>query len=485
MSSEDEICDKYNNNKKILILLITSFILLKNHQNIFLDGILIFSFFCNYNKLLAIMKYHNNIPIYILKLSAQYFLIIILIKNNNPFFEFLFFWLPFPKLFKGFFILFFASYLFYREYNNFNRAIREKIFQQCNLINKFFCQKYISHPKNIFSFIIIIIFVKLISFSYNEKLFIRTLNKDQVIRGQKFYIVANLFNNENILNDWTSEMMKLINYLGPENTYVSIFENGDSTDNTPHLLKQFEDDLNKIGVVNKIITDKYVVKGKYERIVFLSMLRNQAMHFLYEIPNLDLDKTKILFFNDIIFTYEDVIRLLNTNDQDYTLTCGLDFYESFYDTWVSWGVDGDTFRRYYPYFANRIGQNRLIDGEDIRVFSCWNGLAIFQGTPFKDRNLLFRWGTQIRASECIILIADMYSNGYGKTILNPNVKFAYEYEYYYKNKYIYPWSKNLITYFYYYFRYFYIPPEYNFGNLKDDFVEYRGFLEYYLGLLKK
>ena len=50
----------------------------------------------------------------------------------------------------------------------------------------------------------------------------------------------------------------------------------------------------------------------------------------------------------------------------------------------------------------------------------------------------------------------MHLMGFQKTLVDPSVKVAYTYEYYYKNHYLYPWTKNLFTYFYYYFKYGFI-----------------------------
>ena len=171
--------------------------------------------------------------------------------------------------------------------------------------------------------------------------------------NRKYYICANLLNNEDILSDWLSQMKLLISYLGTSNVYVSIFENGDSKDSTGAELNKFSDYLNHLNVPNKIVTTKQIVKGDKERIVFLAELRNKAMEFLYEIPNVDYNNTSILFFNDIIFNYADIIKLISTNDGDYDAVCGMDYYESFYDTWVSIGLDGEEFRHYFPFFINK------------------------------------------------------------------------------------------------------------------------------------
>ena len=156
----------------------------------------------------------------------------------------------------------------------------------------------------------------------------------------------------------------------------------------------------------------------------------------------------------------------------------MDYYESFYDTWASIGLDGKQFRRYFPYMYNKEQQDAYINGEPIRTFSCWNGVTVINAKPFEDRNkLFFRTGTKIRQSECTLLHADMYFMGYRKVLVNTQIIVSYTYEYYYKNHYLYPWTKNLFTYFYYYFRYGFYKRNYNLTNLVDENINFDNDLE--------
>ena len=284
-----------------------------------------------------------------------------------------------------------------------------------------------------------------------------------------FYISAVIYNMEPIIQDWISEMKQLIDYLGKDRVIVSIVENGDSKDKTRKYLNYFENYLINNKVINIINTDKKETKEGVDRIRFLAKLRNRSLDFLYRIGDLDFDNTKIIFFNDIIYRYEDILKLLFTNNGNYDTVCAMDYYESFYDTWASIGLDGKQFRRYFPYFYNKEQQDAYINGEVIRTFSCWNGVTVINAKAFEDRDkLFFRTGKKIRQSECTLLHADMYWMGYRKIFVNTQIVVAYTYEYYYKNHYLYPWTKNLITYFYYYFKYGFIKRNYNMTNLIDN-----------------
>lgn len=70
-----------------------------------------------------------------------------------------------------------------------------------------------------------------------------------------------------------------------------------------------------------------------ERITFLANARNKAMAPLQS-PSPDTrlpdyaEYTKVLFLNDVLFTWESAVALLATkrdDDPDYDLACGMDF----------------------------------------------------------------------------------------------------------------------------------------------------------------
>lgn len=367
----------------------------------------------------------------------------ILIKDPNPFYHLLFFYLPFQNFFRGLIIL------------TFNSFILSLILKQDSFLFKGLLKYCFYSLKRLLLLLLTLIIIHFIVYLYNTKYFIYFSTPQYIKENpeQKYYICANLFNNENILEDWIAQMKHLISYIGASNVYVSIIENGDSTDLTAEYLDNFTDYLNEIAVPNKIVTTNEIIKKGKERIVFLALLRNKALEYLYEIPDLNWNSTTIIFFNDIIYNYQDIINLISTNNGDYDAVCGMDYYESFYDTWVSIGLDGEQFRHYYPFFINKAMQDAFINGETMRTFSCWNGVIAIKAKPFENKAIEFRHGIKRRESECTLMNADLYSNGYGKVLVNPNLIVTYEYGYYYKNKYVYPWSKNIVTYFYYYFVY--------------------------------
>ena len=69
-------------------------------------------------------------------------------------------------------------------------------------------------------------------------------------------------------------------------------------------------------ILNKFILAKEVedirknykpfVKGSRLRIEFYSKLRNKCFDYLYELTNVNFNNTIVIFFNDVIFKYEDI-----------------------------------------------------------------------------------------------------------------------------------------------------------------------------------
>ena len=343
----------------------------------------------------------------------------------------------------------------------------------------FYTNYFLNNKRNFIIFIlslIIIIALEVFVFMNRIKIWVHRYNKNITLpiataKNTTFFIAATVHNMEKIIDDYFIEMKKLINYLGKENIIISIMENGDSTDKTREKLYEFMEYLNETEIVNRIIieheiddprkneSDPYSLENNFLsnlRIKYYSELRNRCLDFIYEIPNLNFSNTKVIFFNDIIFEYENIINLLSTNNEDYDAVCGLDFYDCFYDSWVSIDLSGYSLRHDFPFFVNKEGQDLVINHKPVRVMSCWNGVIVFTAEPLKDRKIKFRYELEddreiqyyINSdqqynyeSECTYFHIDLHSLGYTKKFINPEVRVAYEYKYYYLQKMYYPNEK--------------------------------------------
>ena len=370
-------------------------------------------------------------------------------------------------------------------------------------MNKFFLSDFVikfKKLKNILLFISITSIIQFFLFLYRVKFWIIFTPKEKALpiataQNTKFYIAASICNIMPIIDDYISEMKKLINYLGPENVMVSIVENGDSKDKTRDYLIEYQHYLNESNVINEINIDHEVCKSNdswnvFTRIDFLSRLRNRAFKLIYKTKNFDYLNTKIIYINDIIYTYEDIVKLLATNNEDYDSVCAMDFLIYFYDTWASADLNANSIRHAFPYFINAEAQDQVMNIKPVRIFSCWGGVSVFPAAPLKNKKLQFR--TQYPPlplkynincyqkgsieSECTYINIDLQTLGYTKRLLNPDVKVAYEYKYYYITKYF-GELYHFIQYFYQYFWKFTEKRNKNMSNLRDKFVKLEKNLE--------
>ncbi|KAI7863188.1 mannosyltransferase 1, partial [Spinellus fusiger] len=243
------------------------------------------------------------------------------------------------------------------------------------------------------------------------------------------FIAANLYNNEEILDHWTDQVSQLIAWVGASKVYVSIYENGRSTDRTKEMLGLYDQYLNESNIPHRIIMDITKKDETYRRVPMLAKLRNHALEPLLEQHP---PPEKILFLNDIFFYASKAIQLINTKEGDYDAVCGMDFFGEFYDTFATreaderWVGSGK-----YPYFALEESRRLLYKEEPIPVYSCWNGIIALNAEPFLEvQRIEFRaiipdeYEPVTEASECCLIHTDLRSLGYKRIYINPTVKVS-------------------------------------------------------------
>ena len=486
-------------------------------------------------KLYHYIRFESNNNVYnivkaIIMSIIQFLFSYLVICDPNPLFYLFTFYLPFEKFFRAIFLFMFHSYVMakFDETNNckenqlipsFTPNNEVQIWNSDNINNGIKYEFFLSDlfyylkfsKKRLGIFIASLITIKILIYYYNAKLWLYFNEKESILpismaKNTKYYITACIVNMEPIIVDYLIEMVKLINYLGEKNIIVSIVENGDSKDKTRDYLDDFRQYLNSKHIPNKFVlthetedprkTAVNITKRmrKYLRIDYLATLRNRCFDFLYQIPNLDFNNLKVINLNDIVFTYEDVIKLLATNNEDYDVVCAMDYYFNFYDNWVSIDLDGDRLLKDFPYFINKEGQDQLINKKPVRVFSCWNGIVTFNGSALKNKHLEFRvepYNETIRnkslftlkthtkakyESECTYFHIDMETLGFTKRFINPEVKVAYGYGYYYISKFILPNTFELLFYFKNYFKSFTVKRNKNMSDLKTKNLTYPSIL---------
>nr|CDI51770.1 conserved hypothetical protein [Melanopsichium pennsylvanicum 4] len=275
----------------------------------------------------------------------------------------------------------------------------------------------------------------------------------------KVFIVSNLYNSEDILPTYTSSLVTLINHLGPSNVFVSIYESH-SKDRTKAMLAQFDRDLGRMNVSRRVLSDDRATrKGKGissipDRVAFLANVRNIAMQPFIESGQ---NFTHVLWLNDVIFTPQDALNTLQTNNAQYDQACAMDFIgNGFYDTWVVRDVQGDTLKRQWPYFKRSQDIEAMQEERPFEVNSCWNGITAFDAkwfypSPNKYLNtsspafqgdqgdeplqlpIHFRTSPACLSSECQLVSYDIHRalHPTRPTILiNPTVKLAYNKKHY-------------------------------------------------------
>ncbi|KAJ7142006.1 cryptococcal mannosyltransferase 1-domain-containing protein [Mycena crocata] len=213
--------------------------------------------------------------------------------------------------------------------------------------------------------------------------------------GEKIYIAAMFYNNDNLLPYWITEVTKVIYYLGPDNVFVSIVESY-SSDTTADLLEEFDRKLEKMGVSRRIRTRDTSIERPASmdtappRIQYLAAVRNLVMEPLVARGGY----TRVLFSNDVFIEAESIVELLDTNGGDFDMACGLDLaYWGLYDQWVIRDRLGRIASTLYPYFLEDTGFRAVMADEPAPVFTCWNGITAIRADPFLPPSL--RSGKQL------------------------------------------------------------------------------------------
>ncbi|KAH8432425.1 glycosyltransferase family 69 protein [Aspergillus melleus] len=262
------------------------------------------------------------------------------------------------------------------------------------------------------------------------------------------------WNNEAILRShWNDAVLEVVKTWGPGNVFVSVFESG-SWDDSKSALRQLDNQLDQLGVRRNItLSDRthqdevsappsgdgwiYTSRNKEEprRVPYLARLRNLTLRHLEDLARQGITFDKILFLNDVVFTVDDVLSLLNTNDGHYAAACSLDFSKTplFYDTFALRDIEGyEHIMQEWPYFRAAASRRALLTMSPVPVKSCWNGMVVMSTEPFLSESpLRFRGISDslarqhLEASECCLIHADNPLSSTRGIYLNPNVRVGY------------------------------------------------------------
>ena len=226
--------------------------------------------------------------------------------------------------------------------------------------------------------------------------------------NEKVFIAASIYDKGGDLVDgsWGAAVLGLVELLGPENVFLSIYEN-DSGAEAQAAFERFED---KVQCDHKMVSEERLPveelpkvtlpdgSHRVKRIAYLAEVRNRALRPLDEPSTMKYDR--LLFLNDIVFDPIDAAQLLlSTNLDDngkasYRAACAVDFINPFkyYDTFATRDLEGYSMGvPFFPWYSSAGGaysRQDVLDGADaVRVKSCWGGMVAFDAKYFQNTGM--------------------------------------------------------------------------------------------------
>lgn len=290
------------------------------------------------------------------------------------------------------------------------------------------------------------------------------------VHHEKVYIAASIFDKGGKLANgpWAENVLGLIDLLGPENTFLSIYVNdaGPEAKEALEILEKrvpcghalvFEEHLGLDQVPHVTLPDG---SDRVKRIDYLAEVRNRALRPL---DTLVTRFDKLLYLNDVVFHPVEAANLLFSTHTtasgraEYRAACAVDFINpfKFYDTFATRDMEG--YRMgipFYPWFSaggSEQTHQDVLDGIDsVRVRSCWGGMVAFDAQffqkPPEGRYEKITAGNQSPAnlsapyhfraeqdlfwdaSECCLIQADIQNPepGNSEIYMNPFIRVAYD-----------------------------------------------------------
>ncbi|OOQ88772.1 hypothetical protein PEBR_11390 [Penicillium brasilianum] len=276
------------------------------------------------------------------------------------------------------------------------------------------------------------------------------------IENENVFIAAVLYDPEGMIANgkWGHALLRLIELLGEQNVFLSIYENNSGPEGDDALQTLAD----QVTCNKSIVSEPGLSLGglprvaipegekRIRRIDYLAEVRNRA---LQPLRNSDKTYNKILYLNDVIFDPVEAVQLLFCTNADangvaqYRAACAVDFSNAFkfYDTYATRDMEGYGIGLpFYPWFTTAgSGQSRrdVLEGRDsVRVRSCWGGMVAFDARYFQGQDpIQFRADPEVfwDASECCIIHADIQSaapvseesRNLG-SYMNPFIRVAYD-----------------------------------------------------------
>lgn len=224
------------------------------------------------------------------------------------------------------------------------------------------------------------------------------------LHNEKVFIAVSLYDRSGNLagGEWGQAVIDLINLIGKDNTFLSIYENESGEDGTRAL----EGLRDRVPCNHSIVMEDHIDTSniqsvqlpdgttRLKRIAYLAEVRNRALQPLDDDPDTRYDK--LLYLNDVLFDPVDAAQLLFSTNQGYDgrthyrAACAVDFINpfKFYDRFATRDIQGyEMGAPFFPWFtSNGAAQSRrdMLDEKDaVRVRSCWGGMVAFDARYFQ------------------------------------------------------------------------------------------------------
>ncbi|KAH0007515.1 hypothetical protein KCU72_g15986, partial [Aureobasidium melanogenum] len=220
------------------------------------------------------------------------------------------------------------------------------------------------------------------------------------INKEKVFIASSIYDKQGELasGPWAQNLLDLIDLLGPENVFLSVFED-DPDDLARASLEQFSKQLKCNSSIVAGHVDRAALphvelptgEKKLKRIEFLAHVRNRALAPLEDPKSAaySVHFDKLLYVNDVVFDPIDAANLIFSTNIDengkakYHAACAADFINPFkyYDTFATRDYQGNRIGvPIYPWFSGADDSNSrrdVLDQKDaVRVRSCWGGMTV-------------------------------------------------------------------------------------------------------------
>ncbi|KAF8523703.1 glycosyltransferase family 69 protein [Hysterangium stoloniferum] len=274
-----------------------------------------------------------------------------------------------------------------------------------------------------------------------DDLSVHSTQRELAALQHKYFFAINLYNSFDIIPDLFATLFRVASILGYQNVFVSIYENG-SKDQTKALLRIFDALTRSVGM-RVVIRTSMRKRGAFNhRIEYLAEVRNAALGPLHELRDSEGEiYDTVIFMNDVLPCVDDILELIwQSRRQNAGITCAADymFHDEigapvFYDNWVARDINGTALENapFELVFHDEDSSERFQRHLPIQVQSCWNGIAVLDPAPFyAPPHVRFRMAKilegECSASECSLICNDYWEAGYGRIIMVPRVKLAYD-----------------------------------------------------------